>query len=90
MLLWPLMPPAILERFDLSAQTRVIEESLTSRQRQILAWVADAATNKTIAEEMNLNIKTVESDLGNIFEQLGVDNRIHAAVIYALVVADQA
>lgn len=90
MLLCSLMPPAIHERFDLSAQTRVIEESLTSRQRRILAWVADAATNMTIAEEMNLNIKTVESDLGKIFEQLGVDNRIHAAVIYALVVTDQA
>jgi DNA-binding NarL/FixJ family response regulator len=56
------------------AQTTGIA-SLTPRQRQICELAAAGATNRGIAQQLFLSVKTVETHLGAVYEKLGVDSR---------------
>lgn len=56
---------------------------LTSREREILGWVARGKTNLEIAEILWLSPSTVRKHLENIYEKLGVHNRV-AAVVWLL------
>ncbi len=53
--------------------------SLTKRQAEVLAWVAQGKTNSEIAEILSLKTGTVGKYLERIFAKLGVDNRTAAA-----------
>lgn len=56
---------------------------LTARERQVLALVADGGTNREVAEQLGLSVKTVNRHVENIFDKLGVSSRA-AAVAKAL------
>jgi len=56
---------------------------LTSRQREVLALVARGKTNKEIAEELVLSLRTVERHIADIYTKIGVRHRSEA-VAYAL------
>ncbi len=51
------------------------EAALTPRQRQILALAATGKTNKSIARELFLSVKTVETHLAAGYRKLGVRGR---------------
>ncbi|HEV8623086.1 MAG TPA: AAA family ATPase [Acidimicrobiia bacterium] len=51
---------------------------LTEREAEILRLVAAGKTNKQIASELYLSVKTVGRHLGNIFRKLGVSSRAAA------------
>ena len=51
------------------------EAALTPRQRQILRLAAVGKTNKAIAQELFLSIKTVETHLAAGYRKLGVSGR---------------
>lgn len=51
---------------------------LTAREVEVLALVADGATNKQIAARLHLSVKTVERHLLNIYGKAGVRNRSEA------------
>jgi DNA-binding CsgD family transcriptional regulator len=51
---------------------------LTSREREILGWVARGKTNLEIAEILWLSPSTVSKHLENIYGKLGVHNRVAA------------
>ncbi|WP_349365562.1 MAG: response regulator transcription factor [Nitratireductor rhodophyticola] len=53
-------------------------DNLTTRERQVLALVADGGTNRKIADELKLSPKTVNRHLENIFGKLGVSSRAAA------------
>jgi DNA-binding NarL/FixJ family response regulator len=55
-------------------------EGLTDRERQVLALVAAGAANKQIAHRLGISPKTVKSHLGHIFRQIGVTDRLQAAL----------
>lgn len=57
--------------------------SLTGKQREILHWIAEGKTNHEIAVILGLPRRQVDYHGRQIFEKLGVTNRIKAAVIYA-------
>ena len=59
---------------------REIEE-LTRRERDVLARVAEGASNDRIAEELRLSPNTVKRHTANIREKLGVHSRFHAAAL---------
>jgi RNA polymerase sigma factor (sigma-70 family) len=58
-------------------------EHLTPREREILQLMATSATNRDIAEKLNLSEETVRSHTKNILAKLEQPNRTQA-VLYAL------
>lgn len=56
-------------------------ESLTDRERQVLALVGHGLSNKEIGERLHLSEKTVKHYMTIIMEKLGVRNRVEAAMI---------
>jgi DNA-binding NarL/FixJ family response regulator len=56
---------------------------LTEREMEVLKPAARGKSNKEIAEELVLSVRTVEAHLGNIFNKLGVGSRTEA-IIHAL------
>jgi DNA-binding CsgD family transcriptional regulator len=51
---------------------------LTPRERQIINLVAAGATNATIARELAISPRTVQTHLDNLFNKLGVRKRAAA------------
>lgn len=54
--------------------------SLTPREDEILALVAEGRTNKEIARNLGISEKTVKHYMTNIMEKLQVRNRVEAAL----------
>lgn len=52
--------------------------SLSPREREVLALVADGLSNPEIAERLFLGEATVKSHLGHVFDKLGVRDRTRA------------
>lgn len=55
-------------------------EPLTERERQILILVARSKTNKEIAQELHISIKTVETHMTHILGKLEAVNRTDAVM----------
>ena len=58
-------------------------DALTERQAEILALIARAMSNRRIAEELGVGLRTVESHVSMILAKLGVETRSEA-MLYAL------
>jgi DNA-binding NarL/FixJ family response regulator len=56
---------------------------LSSREREIVALVAQGYKNKEMAEKMFISEQTVKNHLHNIFDKLGVSDRLELA-LYAI------
>ena len=54
---------------------------LTSRQRQVLACLEKARSNKEIARELAMSEATVKVHVRQVMKKLGASNRTHAAVL---------
>jgi len=54
-------------------------DSLTGRELEVAELIRDRHTNKEIAGELFLSLKTVESHVRNIFGKLGVSSRVQIA-----------
>jgi DNA-binding NarL/FixJ family response regulator len=54
-------------------------DDLTQRELEVLRLVAAGVTNKAIAAELVLSVRTVDRHLSNIFGKLGVSSRTAAA-----------
>jgi DNA-binding NarL/FixJ family response regulator len=61
----------------ISAQTF---PELTSRERELLQLIAEGLSNKSIAQRLLLNEKTVRNHVSNIFSKLHVADRAQAIV----------
>jgi DNA-binding NarL/FixJ family response regulator len=62
------------------AKQREPTDELTSREIEVLEEVVKGASNKEIADTLNITENTVKIHLRNILEKLHVQNRIQAAV----------
>jgi len=49
---------------------------LTTREREILTWVASGLTNKEIATQLGISDQTVKNHLKNILQKLHLENRV--------------
>jgi len=69
---------------DIAAETKASRSKgdfgLTFRERQIVSAVVDAYQNKEIAEKFAISEKTVKHHLTNIFNKVGVSNRLELAL----------
>ena len=55
--------------------------ALTSREAEVLTWLAQGKANRDIAEILSLSARTVNKHLEQVFQKLGVDNRTSAALM---------
>jgi DNA-binding CsgD family transcriptional regulator len=63
-------------------RTAVASGQLTTREIEVLQFVATGATNRRIAEDLVISEKTVARHLSNVFTKLGISSR-SAATAYA-------
>ena len=59
------------------------KDALTPREREVLKLIAEAYTNRQIADALSLSEKTVESHRGNLLRKLGMRDRVEL-VRYAI------
>lgn len=55
--------------------------SLTDREREVLAGVADGDRNKEIAYRLGVTERTIKAHLTNVYNKLGVDSRAAAVSV---------
>jgi DNA-binding NarL/FixJ family response regulator len=53
---------------------------LTEREREVLQWLAQGASNEVIAQQLSITVGTVKAYLTTIFEKLAVNSRTQAAL----------
>jgi len=58
-------------------------DSLTTRERQVLQLIAEGKTNRQIAEELNLAVKTIDTHRSNLMRKLGIHDQTNL-VKYAI------
>ena len=79
-----LLDPAVAARVVESIADRdsvAGADSLTPREREVLALIARGRSNKLIARELAISEKTVKTHVGHVLAKLGVTDRTQAAVI---------
>jgi len=54
--------------------------TLSQREREVLAMVAEGLPNKVIARKLSISEKTVKAHLTSVFRQIGVTDRTQAAL----------
>lgn len=64
----------INQAFDDEKQTNTCRYNLSERERQVLTEIAKGAKNKSIAEQLNISVRTVESHRLTLREKTGGGN----------------
>lgn len=54
--------------------------ALTTREAEVLAWIAKGKSNKDIGDILGLSARTVNKHLEQVYVKLGVENRASAAI----------
>jgi DNA-binding CsgD family transcriptional regulator len=73
-------PLAALYRHALARQRSFGALPVTSREREVLEWLAAGKTDREIAELLGMSPRTVQKHLQHIYEKLGVETRTAAAM----------
>ena len=84
--LHPAIARKVLQRFVLTPEKPLDARktgNVTQREIEFLRLMTRGLSNKEIADEVNLSIRTVQGCVGQIFKKLGVSSRTEA-VIYAV------
>jgi DNA-binding NarL/FixJ family response regulator len=80
----PVVTAPVLEQLRrLSSGEGPPEHTLSDREREVLALVAQGQTNGEIAEKLHVSAHTVRNHVTNILGKLGVSRRVEAAT-YAI------
>ncbi|TCC65677.1 response regulator transcription factor [Kribbella pittospori] len=77
-LLLTLLRPHLIAAFRAAERCRQAPAALTTRQLELLQYVAQGYTNMQIARRMRLSEGTVRTHLNHIYERLGVSSRTAA------------
>jgi DNA-binding NarL/FixJ family response regulator len=72
-----LAPEAAAAVADGGSRTR---DSLTSRENEVLALIAEGRSNREIARSLRVSEKTVKAHVSSVLAKLGVQDRTQAAV----------
>jgi len=57
-----------------------LQESLTTREREVLRLIVDGLSNKEIAQALFITVRTADFHVSNILRKLGAVSRVEAAV----------
>jgi DNA-binding NarL/FixJ family response regulator len=77
---WQRFQDAVLSFVDMPAASNAAFAALSTRERQVLALMAEGLSNVDIAERLAISEKTVRNHASNIFDKLGVWSRAQAIV----------
>lgn len=66
----------LLKEMALRHDKANLSVQITSREREILLWVARGASNREIAEQLYISEHTVKNHMKNILHKLRLDNRV--------------
>jgi DNA-binding NarL/FixJ family response regulator len=69
-----------IQRIQRYRETEARWSQLTEREREVLKWMAQGLSNKEIARELGLTVRTVDFHVGNILQKLGVVSRLEAVL----------
>jgi len=72
---------ALLERGERRRRAAAIGE-LSEREREVMQLVADGASNKRIADQLHLSVRTVEVHRARVFDKLDVRSAVELANRY--------
>ncbi len=67
------------KKMILSGKTDVFE-LLTSRELEVIKFLAEGMSNKEISDTLYISEKTVKNHISNIFKKLGINDRTSAAM----------
>jgi two-component system, NarL family, nitrate/nitrite response regulator NarL len=59
---------------------RSIEAELTAREHDVLALIAQGATNQAVADELSISVNTVRNHVGNVLVKLDAHSKLEAVV----------
>jgi NarL family two-component system response regulator LiaR len=76
----PSIAAKLLDDFKADLNKNTDDVNLTSREADVLALVANGASNKEIATKLNISEPTVKAHLRNVLSKLHMKNRSQAAV----------
>lgn len=62
-------------------RTQQGDETFTEREREVLLLVADGLSNKEIADELHISIKTVKTHVSNLLMKCELEDRTQLAVL---------
>ena len=65
----------------MSNSTMLTNIVLTERERHVLRLLHNGVSNKQIARELGITVRTVEFHLGNVYQKMGVACRTQAVLI---------
>jgi len=79
------MTAEVIDAFKKSAESnqRTVKPLLSSREREVLQLVTQGFRNREIGKELFISEQTVKNHLHNIFDKLGVSDRLELA-LYAI------
>lgn len=83
--IYPSMAKLLVKDFLRRAEDTAPPDSelLTAREREVLACIADGLTNREIAEQLVISVKTVDRHRENLMRKLNMHNRVEL-VRYAI------
>ena len=78
-MLEPEVTTKMMNRMSQKNQPQLYED-LTAREREVLMLIAKGKSNKEIADELFITLKTVKTHVSNILAKLQVEDRTQAAI----------
>lgn len=75
----PEVTTKMMNRMSQKNQPQLYED-LTAREREVLMLIAKGKSNKEIADELFITLKTVKTHVSNILAKLQVEDRTQAAI----------
>lgn len=64
-----------------TAEKERLLQLLTSKEQEVVAFVAQGLSNREVAERLHISDRTVKAHLSSIFAKLGIKDRIHLALM---------
>ena len=56
---------------------------LSAREREVVAFIATGLSNREIAEQLVLSVRTVERHIENVYNRLGIQGKAGRAIVTA-------